>query len=407
MPTGARAAVATGEVVFNTVLSRLPGGHHRPLLRRPGHRLHLPPHRQLRGQRPTTTRRPGPSAGGWSCATWPTGPATGGRPRALEDFLVPPRGARHHRRRHPAPDPAPARPRGHALRLRHRPPRRELAAAAAAAARHRRPRPGLRGDHRRPPYPCGTGPLRVVAYDFGIKETMLRQLGDLATVTVVPASTPADEVLALEPDGVFLSNGPGDPAALAGDRRRRVAEPGSAGSRSSASASATSCWPPPSGPPPTSSPSATTAATTRCAGWPTARSRSPARTTTTRWPRARSTAADVTHVNLNDGVVEGLRSRDAPAFSVQYHPEAGPGPHDARYLFERVPGADGGDRRPTARTCLMPRRDRHRVDPGHRLGPDRHRPGLRVRLLGHPGLPGAARGGVTGWSWPTPTRPRS
>ena len=45
-------------------------------------------------------------------------------------------------------------------------------------------------------------------------------------------------------------------------------------------------------------------------------------------------SADVTHVNLNDGVVEGLKCRDVPAFSVQYHPEAGPGPHDARYLFK-------------------------------------------------------------------------
>ena len=45
-------------------------------------------------------------------------------------------------------------------------------------------------------------------------------------------------------------------------------------------------------------------------------------------------SADVTHVNLNDGVIEGLRCRDIPAFSIQYHPEAGPGPHDARYLFE-------------------------------------------------------------------------
>jgi carbamoyl-phosphate synthase small subunit len=45
-------------------------------------------------------------------------------------------------------------------------------------------------------------------------------------------------------------------------------------------------------------------------------------------------SAEVTHVNLNDGVIEGIASRDAPAFSVQYHPEAGPGPHDARYLFD-------------------------------------------------------------------------
>ena len=45
-------------------------------------------------------------------------------------------------------------------------------------------------------------------------------------------------------------------------------------------------------------------------------------------------SAEITHVNLNDGVIEGIRSHDAPAFSVQYHPEAGPGPHDARYLFD-------------------------------------------------------------------------
>ncbi len=49
------------------------------------------------------------------------------------------------------------------------------------------------------------------------------------------------------------------------------------------------------------------------------------------------TSADVTHVNLNDGVIEGPRCRDVPAFSVQYHPEAGPGPHDARYLFASSP----------------------------------------------------------------------
>jgi len=66
------------------------------------------------------------------------------------------------------------------------------------------------------PYVVGSGPYRVVAYDYGIKATMLRHLGELATVEVVPASTPASEVLARKPDGVFLSNGPGDPTAVAG-----------------------------------------------------------------------------------------------------------------------------------------------------------------------------------------------
>ncbi|HMD45024.1 MAG TPA: carbamoyl phosphate synthase small subunit, partial [Acidimicrobiales bacterium] len=66
------------------------------------------------------------------------------------------------------------------------------------------------------PYRRGTGPFSVVAYDFGVKETMLRHLDALAQVTVVPASTPAEAVLERRPDGVFLSNGPGDPAALDG-----------------------------------------------------------------------------------------------------------------------------------------------------------------------------------------------
>ena len=65
------------------------------------------------------------------------------------------------------------------------------------------------------PYVRGSGPLQIVAYDFGVKETMLRSLGELATVTVVPAAYGAADTLSMEPDGVFLSNGPGDPAALA------------------------------------------------------------------------------------------------------------------------------------------------------------------------------------------------
>ena len=65
-------------------------------------------------------------------------------------------------------------------------------------------------------YTLGSGPLRVVALDLGIKTTIVRHLSRLATVTVVPSSTTADEILSLDPDGIFLSNGPGDPAALGG-----------------------------------------------------------------------------------------------------------------------------------------------------------------------------------------------
>jgi carbamoyl-phosphate synthase small subunit len=180
----------------------------------------------------------------------------------------------------------------------------------------------------------GSGPYRVVAYDFGIKEAMLRQLGELATVTVVPASTPADHVLGMEPDGVFLSNGPGDPAALPliVDQIRELAEDGSVpvfgiclGHQLLATALGASTYKLPFG---------------HHGG------NHPVRRVSTGQVEITSqnhnyavaegslAAAEITHVNLNDGVIEGLRSRETPAFSVQYHPEAGPGPHDARYLFE-------------------------------------------------------------------------
>ncbi|MDP9452485.1 MAG: glutamine-hydrolyzing carbamoyl-phosphate synthase small subunit [Actinomycetota bacterium] len=181
------------------------------------------------------------------------------------------------------------------------------------------------------PYVVGEGPRRVVAYDYGIKATMLRHLGRLATVEVVPASTVAEEVLAREPDGVFLSNGPGDPAAVAGAHEAIAGLLGRVpvfgiclGHQLLAGA---------------------LGGQTYKLGFGHHGGNHPVRRLATgaveitsqnhNYAVADGTleGADVTHVNLNDGVVEGIACRDVPAFSVQYHPEAGPGPHDARYLF--------------------------------------------------------------------------
>ncbi len=180
-------------------------------------------------------------------------------------------------------------------------------------------------------YTVGDGPLRVVAYDYGIKTSILRQLGQIATVDVVPASTPAQELLMQPVDGVFLSNGPGDPAAVT----YAVANIGSLlgqvpvfgiclGHQLLATA---------------------LGGTTYKLAFGHHGGNHPVRRLATGGVEITSqnhnyavdadslVGADVTHVNLNDGVVEGLKCRDVPAFGVQYHPEAGPGPHDARYLF--------------------------------------------------------------------------
>jgi carbamoyl-phosphate synthase small subunit len=181
-------------------------------------------------------------------------------------------------------------------------------------------------------YTVGDGPLRVVAYDFGIKTSILRLLGEMATVRVVPAGTPAHELLADPPDGVFLSNGPGDPAAVTyaietiGDLLGQVPVFGIClGHQLLAAALGGQTYKLPFG--------------HHGGNHPVKRLRDDAVEITSQNHNyavavGSVPSADVTHVNLNDGVVEGLRCRDVPAFSVQYHPEAGPGPHDARYLFD-------------------------------------------------------------------------
>jgi carbamoyl-phosphate synthase small subunit len=204
---------------------------------------------------------------------------------------------------------------------------------AAATAPSTDGRDLVREVTRAAPTVRGRGPYRVVAYDFGVKEAILRQLDELATVTVVPAATPAAAVADLEPDGVFLSNGPGDPAALPGIQAQigelladgRVPVFGIClGFQLLAGALGARTFKLPFG---------------HHGGNHPVRHVSGGRVEITSQNHnyavdaATLSGAEVTHVNLNDGVVEGVRCTDVPAFGVQYHPEAGPGPHDARHLF--------------------------------------------------------------------------
>ncbi len=179
----------------------------------------------------------------------------------------------------------------------------------------------------------GDGDLHIVAFDYGIKTTMVNQLVDRFRVTVVPSSTSADEVRALRPDGVFLSNGPGDPAALP----KEIAVVNSLlgevpifgiclGHQLLSSALGGSTYKLPFGHHGSNHP-VKDLTTSRVEI--TAQNHNYAVT-----PDSLQRAV-VTHVNLNDGVIEGVASAAERCFSVQYHPEAGPGPHDARYLFDR------------------------------------------------------------------------
>ncbi len=195
---------------------------------------------------------------------------------------------------------------------------------------------GVPGELPRAPRPSPA--LRVVAYDYGVKRNILRLLVDHGfDVTVVPAQTTAAQVRALKPDAVFLSNGPGDPAAVQGVREpvKALAKEyplfgiclghqilglalggttkklkfghhgGNQPGKDLATGKVAICA--------ENHGYAVEADSLRAAGEP----------------------VTVTHINLNDDTVEGLAHERLPLFSVQYHPEASPGPHDVRYFFER------------------------------------------------------------------------
>lgn len=176
---------------------------------------------------------------------------------------------------------------------------------------------------------------RVVAYDFGMKRNILRGLRQRGlAVRVVPADTGAEDVLAMNPDGIFLSNGPGDPAALdyihasvrgllgrkpifgiclghqilgcaLGGRTFKLKFGHRGGNQ-----------------PVKDLLSGKVSITSQNHGFAVDAETLPG-------------DVEVTHINLNDGTVEGLRSKSMPVFSVQYHPEAAPGPRDAEYFFDQ------------------------------------------------------------------------
>jgi carbamoyl-phosphate synthase small subunit len=174
--------------------------------------------------------------------------------------------------------------------------------------------------------------LKVAAYDYGIKLNILRRLvAHGCEVRVFPADTPASEVLGWQPDGVFLSNGPGDPAAVtyAVDNIRTLVETGvpifgiCLGHQLLGLALGAKTYKLKfghRGNHPVSNRLGAIEITSQNHGFAVD-------------PDSLPATAKVTHLNLYDGTVEGLRHVGKPVYSVQYHPEASPGPHDADYLF--------------------------------------------------------------------------
>jgi carbamoyl-phosphate synthase small subunit len=179
----------------------------------------------------------------------------------------------------------------------------------------------------------------IVAYDYGIKRNILRLFAENdCRVTVVPANTPADAALADDPDGIFLSNGPGDPAAI-GYAQSTIRNLTASGIPTIGICLGHQLL------------GLTFGGTTAKMPYGHRGGNHPVKEVDT--GRVLITSQnhgfavegdeqavkgadelEVTHVNLNDGTIEGLRHRNLPVFGVQYHPEAAPGPHDARPLFQ-------------------------------------------------------------------------
>ena len=192
------------------------------------------------------------------------------------------------------------------------------------------------------PYEWGNpqAPHHIVAYDYGIKRNILRLFDDASCrVTVVPAQTPPEAVLDMAPDGVFLSNGPGDPDAIAyaPDTVRTLADKEMPifgiclghqllGLTFGAETKKMPYGHRGGNHPVRELETGRILITSQNHGFAV-------QGTADAIPGA--PALEVTHVNLNDGTVEGLKHRELPIFAVQYHPEAAPGPHDARPLFEQ------------------------------------------------------------------------
>ena len=201
----------------------------------------------------------------------------------------------------------------------------------------------------------------VICYDFGVKTNILRSLATFARVTVVPAKTPAADVLAMKPDGVFLSNGPADPAAVGyaienikeilayneaclSGREGRQGREGLEAKGQAAGAKAI----------PIMGICLGHQLLSLACGAKTGRLKfghhgcnHPVKNLATGkveitsqnhnfavLPDSVPDCLKVTHMNLNDGSIEGVRHKTLPALSVQYHPESCPGPHDSGYLFE-------------------------------------------------------------------------